>query len=209
MTPSSDLCDTTFPTVENSTRTRRRGRGERARRWRARNSPQGDQNPNIEVTDRDEQVWYRDGWNDSRHAISLMETLGIRAGGNPLPPELHLALTRAPDEHTSADYTALETLGWDCRSLAGADGVVHPAAIAVATNWIAKSHGGGQVANVYLRTVIGWLVWRGLNGDTARWETGRARAIDLGLGDHQAAAFRQLWFRREYSAAYRSTIGAR
>lgn len=170
----------------------------------ARTSPQGD--PLIEISDRDEHAWFDPPWIDSRHAITLLETLGIRAGGNPLPRELHLALACPPETHTSADYVALESLGWDCRTIAGVDGVVHPAAAATTANWLARSHGGGHVANVYLRAVVGWLVWRGLNGDTVRWEVGRARALDYGLPEHLAASFRQLWFRREYVAATRLTI---
>lgn len=186
---------------------RRRGGGERARRWAARASPQGDQL--VEVTERDEHAWFDPPWIDSRHAVRLLETLGVRAGGNPLPIELHSALTGPTETHTSADYVAIDALGWDSRTIAGVDGVVHPAAAAVTSNWIARSHGGGHVANVYLRTVVGWLVWRGLNGEIARWEVGRSRAIDYGLPDHVAAGFRQLWFRREYAAATRLTISVR
>lgn len=195
-----------IPIVGRQTRNRPAGRGERPR-WRsARNSPQGEQIPTPEITERDERAWYQHGWRDSRHAVRLLETLGIRAGGSPLPPALHSALALAPDAHTSADYAAIDALSWELTTTPGPDGVVHPHAAAIFTNWVARSTGGGHVANVHLRAAIGWLVWRGLNGEVVRWEMGRARAIDLGLPDNRSATFRQLWFRREYAEAWRTEM---
>lgn len=180
---------------------RRAGGGERPR-WRAaRNSPQGEQTPDL--TERDERAWYTHPWRDSRHAVRLLETLGIRAGGSPLPMALHSALAQAPEAHTSADYAAIDAMSWELTTVPGPDGVVHPAAALIFLNWVARSTGGGHVANGHLRTTIGWLAWRGLSGDLVRWEMGRARALDLGLPDHGAATFRQLWHRREYAEAWR------
>lgn len=175
-----------------------------ARSW-ARNSPQGEQHIDA-VTERDEHAWYSQGWRDSRHAVRLLETLGIRAGGSPLPAPLHSALALAPEAHTSADYAAIDALSWELTTVPGPDGVVHPAAAAIFTNWVARSTGGGHVANVHLRATVGWLVWRGLSGDLVRWEIGRARAIDLGLPDNRSAVFRQLWLQRAYADAWRLAL---
>lgn len=186
---------------------RRAGGGERPRWRRARNSPQGEQT--IEITDRDEAAFYGRPWVDSRHAVRLLETLGIRAGGSPLPSKLHSALALPPEAHTSAHYAGIDGMSWALTTVPGPDGVVHPAAATIFLNWLARSTGGGQVANNHLRTTVGWLVWRGLNGDVVRWEVGRARAVDLGLDDHRSATFRQLWLRREYAEAWRLSMTSR
>lgn len=162
-----------------------------------------DLSPALDEITSDENAWFSSPWRDGRNAVRLLETLGILGGGHALPPPLQSALVIAPDQATSHDYAAVEQAGLDAALTLGVDGVVWPAAAACLANWIAKSHGGGHVPNVHLRAVTGWLLWRGLAGDHARWEVGRARAVDLGLDTSRATEFTRLWFRRRYQAAWR------
>lgn len=191
------------PPRPKGTRLARGGRGERARRWRARLSPQGDQ----EVTDRDETAWFTTPWRYGGNVVCLLETLGVLAGGHSLPTALHDVL-REPAKATAITYDQVERAGLEATLTIGPDGIVHPAAAAVLSNWIANSHGGGHVPNVHLRGVVGWLIWRGLDPSLVRWEIGRARAKDLQLDDGRSAEFRRLWRLREYAAAWRLSAGA-
>ena len=150
----------------------------------------------------DEAIWFEPAWRDGRNAVRLLETLGILAGGGALPEPLRSALGKTPDEASSADYAVVDVFGAEATLLAGVDGIVFPAAAGCLANWLARSHAGGVVPNVFLRGVTGWLLWRGLvPTDAVRWEVGRARARDLGLDDALTAEFMRLWHGRRYHAA--------
>jgi hypothetical protein len=160
-------------------------------------------------TDADEQAWFTEPWHDGRHAVRLLENLGILGGGNFLPEPVQLALALRPDEATADDYARVDQAGVLASVVKpDVDGVVWPAAASCLANWLAKSHGGGHVPNVFLRSVTGWLLWRGqLTPELARWETGRARARDLGLDAGVTAEFTRLWNLRRYVAAWRLRSG--
>jgi hypothetical protein len=150
----------------------------------------------------DEAAWFEAPWNDGRNAVRLLETLGILSGGDPLPEPLRSALALSPDDATAADYAVVESARLEASLVPGPNGVVWPAAAGCLANWLARSHGGGHVPNVFLRGTVGWLLWRGLHGDLVRWEIGRARARDLGLDDALTAEFTRLWHGRRYHAAW-------
>jgi hypothetical protein len=168
-----------------------------------RTSPKGAQIRDSGLDLDDEQTWFQEPWRDGRNAVRLLETLGILAGGSSLPDPIQGALARAPADTSAADYTAVEAAGLEAGLRPGVDGVVIPAAAGCLCNWIANSHGGGHVPNVYLRGTVGWLMWRGLSPDSVRWEAGRARARDWELADGPSADFARLWFSRRYVAAWR------
>lgn len=108
---------------------------------------------------------------------------------------------------TASTYAEVEAVGYDARFTAGADGVIHPAAASILSNWLANSHGGGHVPNVHLRGAVGWLLWRGLvQPSVVRYEVGRARARDWHLGDGPAATFMLAWTAREYAEAWRIAL---
>lgn len=150
----------------------------------------------------DEAAWFDSPWNDGRNAVRLLETLGILAGGSPLPEPIRSALAKTADEATALEYASVDAAGVEASFQPGPDGVVWPAAAGCLANWLARSHGGGHVPNVFLRGTVGWLLWRGLSPDLARWEIGRARARDLGLDDGATASFTRLWHGRRYRAAW-------
>lgn len=183
----------------------RRGQGAPGNReggrgiWLARTSPKGEGLSDLD----EEAAWFSSPWRDGRNAVRLLETLGILLGGSSLPAAVHAIMTKPADAISSADYASLEDTSLQAGLRPGVDGVIIPAAAGCLGNWIANSHGGGHVPNVYLRSTVGWLLWRGLPVDTARWETGRARGRDVLSDDGLIAEFARLWFGRRYVAAWR------
>jgi hypothetical protein len=182
-----------------------RGAGGRARRSQARRRGARIDVSAIQIStfDVEEQAWFTNPWLDGKNAVRLLETLGVLGGGNALPQTIQSALTLRSDEATSNDYARVDQTGVEATVLTGTDGVVWPAACSCLANWLARSHGGGHVPNVFLRSTTGWLLWRGLSADVARWEIGRARARDLSLSDGRTAEFTRLWWRRQYGAAWK------
>lgn len=173
--------------------------GGRLRRSQARTRPQAEGPVDV---DQEESAWFSEPWRNGYHAVRLLEDLGVLAGGNRLPLAAQVVLSRASDAATFTDYDAVSQAGLEASLLPGPDGVVIPAACSCLANWIAKSHGGGHVPNVYLRGTVGWLLWRGLTVAAVRREVGRARVRDLGLVDGAAAEFERLWGLRRYAAAW-------
>lgn len=170
----------------------------------ARHRPQAETDAAIDAVgyDLEEAAWFTRPWHDGRHAVRLMETLGVLVGGHTLPAAIQTALTKPVHEVTSQDYAAVEAAGTEAWLTPGPDGIVIPAAAACLANWLANSHGGGVVPNVHLRSTVGRLLWGGLGVEAARWEVGRSRARDLGLGDGPGAEFARLWYQRRYAAAW-------
>lgn len=129
-----------------------------------------------------------------------MEQLAIRFGGEPLPDGLQDIL-RDTSPSGPGQYTELTRISAESGFLPGVSGVVIPAAAQCLANWIAQSHGGGVVPNVYLRGVVSWMLWRGADTDAIRWEIARARARDANLPIALTAEFSRLWFSRRYAQA--------
>lgn len=152
----------------------------------------------------DEAACFNRPWRDGRHAVRLIETLGISAGGTPLPPAV--AAIAAFDHSTViGDYELLDQFAGEASFLATPpNSVTHAAAAWTLSNWIANSHGGGHVPNVHLRSVCGWLLYRSvIDADVVRWEIGRARARDGRLIGGAEGTFLRAWRDRDYVTAWR------
>jgi hypothetical protein len=165
----------------------------------------------------DIEEWFREPWNDSRHAVVL--ALAARnLAGNCNDQQvvqirgLNLVQGIARNFLNTVDYDRVEEIRYAASRSADRIDVFIEAAASILMNWIANSDGGGHVANVHLAGAF-WPQLRDgtLSEDNARELVGNHRAADFGMNFHapENQLFRWLWLNGRYRVAMMISRGSR
>jgi len=167
--------------------------------------------------------WFTEPWRDGRNATELCRVLGGMTtpamDGTPLSlsskeAEVWLQCFHTPGEgnaypprsfFTTRDYDRAEALRYLMARSDRPNDVFFEAGLAIASNWIANSDGGGHVPNVHLARALWARLYEGVHEEVVQETVGQYRAQDLGLQWHdpntQAQAFRWLWLNQRYRLA--------